>query len=41
VTDWDEFDDWGDDAKGEPKNALVFELGEVSESGIDESEAGE
>jgi len=33
--------DWGGDANGEPKNALVLELEEVSECGMDEIEAGE
>jgi len=33
--------DWGGDANGEPKNALVLELEEVSECGTDDIEAGE
>ena len=40
MTDWDELDDCEGDAKGEPKNALVLELGERSESGIEEDEYG-
>lgn len=41
MADWDELDDCEGDAKGEPKNSLVLELGERSESGIEESEVGE
>ena len=33
--------DWGGGANGEPKNALVLELGEESECDVDEVEAGE
>jgi len=40
VADCDELDDEGD-SKGEPKKALVLELGEGSERGKGESEAGE
>jgi hypothetical protein len=38
VTEWDERDDCEGDAKGEPKNALVLELGESSASGMEEGE---
>jgi hypothetical protein len=41
VTDWDESGDWEGDLKGEPKNALVLELGDGSEGGMDDSEVGE
>jgi hypothetical protein len=41
VTEWEELGEWGVDVKGEPKNALVLELGERSESGTDDSEVGE
>lgn len=43
MADWDELDDEGvdGDSKGEPKKALVLELGEGSERGKDDSEAGE
>jgi hypothetical protein len=41
VTDWDELNDCEGEAKGEPKKALVLELGERSESGMEETEVGE
>lgn len=41
VTEWDELDDCEGEPKGEPKNALVLELGERSESGMEEIEVGE
>ena len=41
MTEWGELGKWGVDVKGEPKNALVLELGEGSESGMDDSEVGE